>query len=296
MRRQLRLRHHRRRAGLGGELAAGARLRGAFARNQLFRMVRRGRAATAAVLAGAAAGCAVPRYVRQSRRELAAPTRAAAVTTNGRTASLIYATRTGAGVVVVDLGWSRAGRALDQALGELGATRADVAAVLLTHSHRDHIGAWRALRTVPFYLGAAEVPLFDGERHHAGWAARAADWVLAPHLPRRGELRVVPVAGDTVLAFGADTVRGFAAPGHTAGSMAWLVRDVLFLGDDASAHVGNGHLRKARGGYAGSVTQARRSLARVRRAVAPYRVRLLCTAHARCAEPSDRTWEAISGG
>ena len=272
----MRLRPRRRRAGLGGELT--------------------GRGATPALLAAAAlAACAPPRYVRASRRALAAPGAAAVETTNGRTASMVYAARTGAGVVVVDLGWARAGRALDRALGTLGAGRGDVAAVLLTHSHRDHVGAWRAVRGAPVYLGAAEVPLLFGERRHGGWAARLADFLVAPRLPRRGELRTVPVAGDTVLVFGADTVRGFATPGHTAGSTSWLVRGVLFIGDAASAHVRGGGLREARSGYAGDVAESRRSLARVRRLVARHPVRLVCTAHARCSEPTAAVWDAISG-
>jgi glyoxylase-like metal-dependent hydrolase (beta-lactamase superfamily II) len=267
------LRLGRQRAGLGGELTP------------------RGVAALLAVAALAA--CAPPRNVRASRRALAGSGLASAETTNGRTASMIYAARTGAGVVVVDLGWARAGPALDRALGALGARRGDVAAVLLTHSHRDHVGGWRMVRGAPVYLGAAEAPLLFGERPHGGWAARVADFLVAPRLPRRGELRAVPVLRDTTLVFGADTVRGFATPGHTAGSMSWLVRGVLFVGDAASAHVRGGGLREARGAYADDVGESRRSLARVQRLVAPYPVRLVCTAHARCAPAVDATWRAI---
>jgi glyoxylase-like metal-dependent hydrolase (beta-lactamase superfamily II) len=232
--------------------------------------------------------------VRSNRRALSTPGVSAAETTHGRTASMIYAARTGAGVVVVDLGWTRAAGALGRALGALGAGPRDVAAVLLTHSHRDHVGAWRAVRGAPVYLGAAEVPLLLGDRRHGGWAARLADFLLAPRLPRPGELRTVPVAGDTALVFGADTVRGFGTPGHTAGSMSWLVGGVLFIGDAASAHVRGGGLRGARRGYAGNVAESRRALGRLRRAVAPYPVRLVCTAHARCAPAVEATWRAIA--
>ncbi len=275
-------RRERRRPGLGAELTR-RRLAGR----------RAAAAAFAAATTWAASGC-TPRYVRASRQALTVPGLAAVATTNGRTASQIVAVRTAAGVAVVDLGWTRAARAYDRALASVGARRDDVVAVLLTHSHRDHVGAWRAARAAPFFLGAAEVPLLFGERRHGGWAARAADWLVAPRLPRRGEVRVVPVGADTTLVFGADTVRGFVAPGHTAGSMAWLVRDVLFVGDAASASVGSGRLRRARRGYAESVARARRSLARVRRATAPFRVRLVCTAHARCAAPTPETWAAIT--
>jgi glyoxylase-like metal-dependent hydrolase (beta-lactamase superfamily II) len=254
---------------------------------------RSGRA-PALLAAAAAAGCSAP-FVRANRQALTVPQRSAVATTNGRTASQIFAARTAAGVVVVDLGWGGAAGAYDRALTGVGARRGDVVAVLLTHSHRDHVGAWRAARGAPFYVGAAEVPLLFGERAHGGWAARAADWLVAPRLPRRGEVRVVPVGGDTVLTFGADTVRGYALPGHTAGSMAWLVHGVLFVGDGASAVAGTGRLRPARSGYAEDVGQARRSLTRVRRAVAAAPPRLVCTAHARCAEATPATWAAVTG-
>src|SRR5690606_28984411 len=67
---------------------------------------------------------------------------AAVITTNGPWASMVYVARTDSGVIVIDLGWTGAAEKIEDALGELGATAADVRYVFLTHAHRDHTHAW----------------------------------------------------------------------------------------------------------------------------------------------------------
>ncbi|MDF1503870.1 MBL fold metallo-hydrolase [Roseisolibacter sp. H3M3-2] len=249
------------------------------------------RGAAAAALALACAGCA--HGVRDGVRTLVTPTTAVA-TTNGANASLILAARTDAGVVVVDLGWRGAERALDGALASLGATRRDVVAVLLTHAHRDHVGAWRAVAHAPFHVGAGEAARLAGRTPHRGWIPRLADRLRRPDLPD-ARVRVREVAGDTALVFGRDTVRAFALPGHTAGSVAWLVGGVLLVGDGASHGPLDGRHRPARRGFSDDAGAARRSLARLRAAVAPHVVRAVCTAHARCAPADPATWRRLGG-
>ncbi len=228
-------------------------------------------------------------------RELERDDRVRVATTNGANASLLLARRTDAGIVVVDLGWSDAEEALRGALARLGARPADVTAVLLTHSHRDHVGAWRAVAHAPFYVGRGEGARLVGREPHRGWIPRLADRLRRPALPESGKLVVREIGGDTALVFGGDTVRAFAMPGHTTGSVAWLVGDVLMLGDAASHAPTSGRLRPARRGFSDDASAARASLVRLRRAVAPHRVRLLCTAHARCAPATDASWRRLAG-
>ena len=247
-------------------------------------------AAAAAMLAAALAGCA-PASLREASRALEVPGASALATTNGPNASMIYAARTSAGVVVVDLGWVGADGALRDALARLGAAPRDVVAVLLTHGHRDHTGAWRAVKGATFFVGAGEAPRLRGERMPDGWIPRLADRLRPPRLPRPGEVTVRAIDADTALVFGADTVRAFPVPGHTAGSAAFLVRGVLFVGDAASA--GRGGLRPARAGYTADRARARTSLARLGREAAPYAPTLVCTAHARCAPSTAELWRRL---
>ena len=242
--------------------------------------------------AAALAGCA-PAALREASRALDVPGAAALATTNGANASMIWAMRTSAGVVVVDLGWARADRALRDALGRIGAAPDEVVAVLLTHGHRDHTGGWRAVKGATFWVGAGEAGRLRGERVRDGGIPRLADRLRPPALPRPGELRVGAIGRDTALVFGGDTVRVYLVPGHTAGSAAYLARGVLFVGDAASH--GRGGLRPARRGYSADVGIARSSLARLATAVAPHAPRLVCTAHARCAPSTTALWARLGG-
>ena len=219
-----------------------------------------------------------------ARQELERPGVSAVETTiNGRNPSMIYLARTDSGLIAIDLGWTHAEAALDRGLRRLGATRDDVTAVFLTHGHRDHIGAWHALSDVPFYLGAPEVELLLGRAEYRGWVPRLADRLHRADGPRPDELRLRPFARDTFMVFGADTLRAYLVPGHTAGSAAYLFRGVLFAGDAISKTYVAGRLRPARAGYSDDATLARRSLAELLVKAESSGVRVVCTAHARCA-------------
>jgi glyoxylase-like metal-dependent hydrolase (beta-lactamase superfamily II) len=238
------------------------------------------------------AGCAT-RGVRHSHRALDEPGVAASATGRDPTVSMIYVARTTAGVVVIDLGWWRAERTLRRALARVGAEPRDVVAVFLTHSHRDHVGAWRAVAHAPIYLGAEEAPRLLAAAPHRGWIPRLADRLRRPRLPRATQVTARPIAADTAIVFGRDTVRAFRVPGHTAGSTAYLVRGVLFVGDALSDRAVVGGLRPARGGYSDDARAARASLGPLHRATASHRPRLVCTAHARCEAATPALWRRL---
>lgn len=217
---------------------------------------------------------------------------AAVATTGGPSQSMLFAKRTEAGIVLVDLGWFGGRAAVRRLLAKLEASPEDVAAVLITHSHRDHIAGWRAVRDARFFVADGELPLLHGRREHGGWLARWSDRILAPDLPEAGEVRVRSFARDTTLVFGADTVFAFPVPGHTAGSAAYLVDGVLFLGDGLSHSRLFGGFRVPVGRYSEDVDLARRSLEAVLERAGDRGARTVCTAHANCA-PFDEAVRAI---
>jgi glyoxylase-like metal-dependent hydrolase (beta-lactamase superfamily II) len=214
-------------------------------------------------------------------QSLQEPPGATAVTTGGPWTSMIYAARTDAGVVVVDLGWD-GGDHLLAALDELGAEPEDVIAVFLTHTHRDHIAAWPLVAHASFHVAEPEVPYFLGQVEHRGTASRIAS-VIPPNLPEPGELDLQPFAGDTAFVLGADTLWAFHVPGHTPGSAAYLFRGIVFAGDALSYTRLRG-FHAARTLFSDDVREARLTLDDLWRRLEPHEPRRVCTAHAMCAD------------
>jgi len=210
------------------------------------------------------------------------PPNAAAATTTGPWASMIYVARTDSGVIAIDLGWTGSETVLPQVLRNINAAPNDVRFAFLTHAHRDHIAAWPLVRQARFVIGAAEVPALLGEAGYSGWAAKMGDELNAYPHPKPGELTLVPLAADTAIALGRDTVFAFPIPGHTAGSVAYLFRGILFGGDAINWRPGSG-FQGARPEFSDSVEQNRESLRALWNRLPGSRMQMMCTAHGKCA-------------
>ena len=108
------------------------------------------------------------------------------------------------GVILVDTGMDASGDALDAALGEAGAAWSDVSHVLISHAHRDHVGA------------------LDHVRQAAPAAAVMAS-------PVEGLAGLLPLADRDVIG----PLRVVASPGHTPGHLSLVDEEqgVLLVGD-----------------------------------------------------------------
>ena len=221
------------------------------------------------------------------------PPNAAAGTTTGPWASMIYVARTDSGVIAIDLGWTGSEQVLPQLLARVNATTADVRFAFLTHAHRDHIAAWPLVRQARFVIGAAEVPALLGDAGYSGWAAKMGDELNEYPRPKPGELALIPLSSDTAIALGRDTVFAFQIPGHTAGSTAYLFRGILFGGDAINWRPGSG-FQGARPEFSDSIAQNRESLRSLWARLAPDRVRYMCTAHGKCAVADSTLRERVS--
>jgi glyoxylase-like metal-dependent hydrolase (beta-lactamase superfamily II) len=229
-----------------------------------------------AVAALALVGCGPP---------LAAGVGGAVIATTGPSRSMVSMFETEAGIVIVDLGWWGAEGELRESLARMGRDSSDVAAVFLTHAHRDHIAAWPAVRGATFYLAAAEEPYLFGEAEYEGWIPRLADRLADPEHPRRDEVAVRTFAADTAMVMGGDTIHAFLVPGHTPGSTAYVLRGILFAGD-AVAKLALGGFRPARSAYSDDFELAQASLRSLFDRLEGHDVRVVCTAHAQCTEYS----------
>jgi glyoxylase-like metal-dependent hydrolase (beta-lactamase superfamily II) len=172
-----------------------------------------------------------------------------------------YIVDDGGQLTIVDAGLPASWQSLESALAALGRSLGDVAAVILTHAHADHIGFAERARTelhIPVWLHERDTSLsrhplrYEQERSPLGYAVRNPRLLLsALAMGRAGGLRTRPL-GD---------VRGFAeeavldvpghpkpvhTPGHTHGhtSFHFPDRDVVIAGDALS----NGNLYSGRPG------------------------------------------------
>jgi glyoxylase-like metal-dependent hydrolase (beta-lactamase superfamily II) len=164
-------------------------------------------------------------------------------------------------VALIDAGNDRSGQAVLDELARRGLGADAVTTILVTHGHPDHITGIAAFPNAEVMALAEEVALVEGRA-----AARGPLPRLMPARPTGINVRRALDDGETVM-LGRTQVRVFAVPGHTAGSAAYLVNEVLFLGDAADAGR-DGALRGAPWVFSDSQAEDRASLVRLEQRLA----------------------------
>ena len=154
-------------------------------------------------------------------------------------------------LTIVDAGWPRSWPRIQQAISGLGRSVGDVAAIVLTHGHPDHLGAAEKARGecgAPVMAYREEVPRVKGEA--SGSSPFALVPSLLPHLWRpvslgfvlraTGQGFMTPEWVEEVQPFEAGEeldvpgrLRAIRTPGHTQGHVSLVSeeKDVLFAGD-----------------------------------------------------------------
>lgn len=159
----------------------------------------------------------------QGARLVASPT-VVGVDTGG---SYAWVLTTSAGPVLIDAGIDPAATAIVAELAERGFSRRDVRTILLTHVHPDHIGGLDVFDAATVYVHADDAGAFAG----APPAFATIPSLLAGDGP--GKLATPPVVVEDGAVVPLGDVRATVThlPGHTPGSVAWTIGDVLFSGD-----------------------------------------------------------------
>lgn len=176
----------------------------------------------------------------------------------------------GGDALLVDCGQDPEGKAVK---AQLAAKQLTVKAVVLTHGHSDHTNGCAAFPGVEFVSLETEKPVIEGAE-----AAKGPLTKFAKNDPTKSP-RVTKVVrdGETVT-FGDAVVQVFSMPGHTAGSAAYLVKGVLFVGDAASGEAG-GTVRIAPWAFNDDPVQARQSIDAIRERVKALPIRTVAFSH-----------------
>ena len=159
----------------------------------------------------------------------------------GLSPSAAYAVETTQGIVLVDSGLRSDARVLKSQMAGAGLDWRRVKAVLLTHAHADHTGGAQCARTetgATVYAGEGDAAVL-----RAGGPREAI--FSAFELPE-GTIHAtdvdVALKGGEAIDFGDVRFRMLATPGHTPGSVCYLLERgalrALFAGDVISTFVG----------------------------------------------------------
>ena len=139
----------------------------------------------------------------------------------------IFIIQDGTQYIVIDGGMDK--KTTESELKKLNIMADDVKYLFLTHTDSDHIGASSLFGNAKLFVAKEELPMINGERtkfvRMFGNPKPRSDFIFL-------EDREVVQAGNY-------RIQGILAPGHTTGTMAYLVNDkYLFTGDILSLNDG----------------------------------------------------------
>jgi len=138
-----------------------------------------------------------------------------------------YIVENGDDYIAIDAGGGNESIAKTE-LGKLNIEPEKITAVLLTHTDFDHISALRLFKNATIYISKQEEQVIDGSVSRLPFGGR-----------NKLNYDYSKIEDTEELCFGKIKVKSFLTPGHTSGSMSFLIDDkYLFVGDNLSLQDG----------------------------------------------------------
>ena len=157
-------------------------------------------------------------------------------------------------VILVDCGNDSQATAVLNELKLRGLGPEAVKTILITHGHTDHFNGCGMFPQAGIYAMKAEQPLLDGK-------VGSRSPILGKITPKKpAPIYVSRYLNDgETLTVGTQSISAFFIPGHTDGSVAYLIQGVLYFGDSADSSK-DGKLRPAKWFFSNDIEQNHASL------------------------------------
>ncbi len=137
----------------------------------------------------------------------------------------VYLVKTADGFIAFDAGKKQP--AIEEGMKKLGIAPADVRALFLTHTDGDHVAAVGLFPNAAIYIGANEEQMVNGTKSRA------------PFMKNKLAVKYATLNDGQVMNVDTIEVRCLHAPGHTPGSMCYVVNgENIFTGDTLSLKKG----------------------------------------------------------
>lgn len=179
-------------------------------------------------------------------------------------------------VVLIDAGMEQDAGNLRATLAQMDLDASAVQAVFVTHGHIDHAAGAHVFTEARVYAHPDEHGFISGKIPGAGPVNK-----LVGKLPQADAVesaRLVAVEDRQEVTFGDVVVRAHAMPGHTTGSLAYQIGDVLFVGDGLIFDM-HGAARLLPNAMTIDAPRARESIAQLVHTIGETEIKLVVPSH-----------------